>query len=67
MDRLTTDPRFNDVTFFKVDFDSSKEFLRELKVNRQSTFVVFKGNREQARSTGETNVEALQALFDRSH
>ena len=55
------------MTFFKVDFDSSKEFLRELKVNRQSTFVVFKGKSEQVRSTGETNPDALRAFFDRAH
>lgn len=48
---------------FEVDFDSSKNVLRKLRVRSQSTLIVFKGEKEVGRSTAETDPERLRALI----
>jgi len=64
--RLSTDPEFTTVKVFKVDFDSSKDLLRQWKVTQQSTLIAFKGRAERRRSTGETETGALRKIFEAS-
>jgi thioredoxin 1 len=64
--RLSTDPEFATVKVFKVDFDSSRELLRQWKVAHQSTLIAFKGRAERRRSTGETEAGALRKIFEAS-
>lgn len=64
MDRLSKDPRFAKVVVFTIDFDSGKEYLRQLKVNQQGTLIAFKGKTEKARSVGETDPDALRKVFE---
>ena len=66
MDRLSRDPRFGKVVVFVVDFDSSKDLLRGWKVSQQSTLLAFKGKTEMLRSTGVTDPEAIQKIFEAS-
>ena len=56
-------PAFKDLTIFDVDFDAQKDIVRSFDVRMQSTFVVFKGKTETARSVGETRREAIEALM----
>lgn len=49
---------------FRIDFDSGKEYLRQLKVNQQSTLIAFKGKTERMRSVGETDPDALGKIFE---
>jgi thioredoxin 1 len=63
LSRLESDPRFKDLVVFNVDFDSRKDLLREFKVGMQSTMIVFKGDREAGRSTGDTNPGSIEALL----
>ena len=51
---LAADPAYKDVTILVADFDKEKELKKALRVSSQSTFVVFKGGKEVARSTGQT-------------
>jgi thiol-disulfide isomerase/thioredoxin len=60
---LLASPRVAGLSFFVADFDKERELKRRLRVARQSTFIVFRGGREVARSIGETDREALAALF----
>jgi hypothetical protein len=46
-----------------IDFDSQKALLRTLRVNQQSTLIVYKGTHELGRSTGDTNPASLEALL----
>jgi thioredoxin 1 len=55
-------PEFNDLIIFDVDFDTQKEALRRLNVQKQSTLVVFKDKAEIARAVGITGREAIEAL-----
>jgi hypothetical protein len=66
VNRLSTEQAFASVMVFRVDFDSSKELLREWKVTQQSTLIAFKGRTERRRSTGETEAGALRKIFEAS-
>ncbi len=63
MNRLSAEPAFAGVTVFQVDFDSSKDLLREWKVSQQSTLLAFRGKAEKMRSTSESDPEALRKVF----
>lgn len=60
---LINDPKMKDVTLFVADYDKEKDLKKALRVSSQSTFVVFKGGKEVARSTGQTSKDALAATF----
>lgn len=62
-DTLKDKPEYANVIFFKVDFDSQKDVLKALKAQSQSTLIAFKGEKETARSAGETNAAKIEALI----
>ena len=62
--QLTREPKFKDLIAFKVDFDTQKDALRALNAQRQSTLIVFKGEKETGRSVGDTNPGSIEALLD---
>jgi thioredoxin 1 len=66
VDRLSAEPEFQPVTILLADFDTEKALKKELKVNMQSTFVVFKQGHEVARSTGQTKESVIRATFEKS-
>lgn len=61
LDSLRSEPRLKNAIFIKVDFDTEKAFLRQHRIPRQSTVLVFKGTRETARSIAETRPAQLRA------
>lgn len=61
LNKLRADPRLRNVLFVTVDFDRQKDFLRNHRIPRQSTILVFKGTKETARSIAETNPGRLSA------
>lgn len=50
---------------YEVDFDSAKDVLKRLRVQSQSTLIVFKGANEVGRSTGDTNSASIKALVSK--
>lgn len=64
VDRLSRDPRFTGLVVYQIDFDSSKALLRRWKVSQQSTLLAFKGTSERMRSTGVTEPDAIQKIFE---
>ena len=64
--RVEADPKYADVAMFRVDFDSQKSALRTLKANRQSTIIVFKGDKEVGRSVGVTDPGEISALLSKA-
>ena len=61
--QVLAEPKMKSVTLFVADFDKEKALKKALKVSTQSTFVVFKGGKEVARSSGETTRGAIDATF----
>jgi thiol-disulfide isomerase/thioredoxin len=60
---LSQAPEFKDLTLFVANFDTEKTLRKSLGVTKQSTVVVFKGGKESARSTGDTQQDSLAALL----
>jgi thioredoxin 1 len=66
LSNLVTKPKFKDIAFFEIDFDTQKDLLRKFNVQRQSTLITFKGKQEVGRSTGDTNAASIEGLLDKS-
>lgn len=47
---------------YEVDFDTGKDALKRLRVQNQSTLIVFRGTSEIGRSTGDTDARSISAL-----
>ena len=60
LEELRTEKQSKDVLFVKVNFDVEKDFLREHRIPRQSTVLVFDGTTEKARSIAQTNRTRLR-------
>ena len=63
LEEVTQQPAFRSLTLYVANFDTEKALKHALRVTQQSTIVVFKGGKEVARSTGETQEQSLSALL----
>ncbi|WP_245841559.1 thioredoxin family protein [Paraburkholderia ribeironis] len=63
VERLSAQPDMKQVTVFVADYDKEVALKRAMKVTQQSTFVVFKGGHEVARSTGQTREPDIRETF----
>lgn len=61
--KLSELPEFSSLQIFDVDFDTQKGALRLLKVQKQSTLIVYKMKTEQGRAVGITRPEKIEALL----
>src|SRR3954462_1025313 len=43
---LRSDPKFRDLAYFVIDFDSQKDLVKQFGARMQSTLIVFKGDKE---------------------
>lgn len=66
LDKLSRDAKYSNVVRFRVDFDTQKDALQELKAKVQSTLVLYKGSTEVARSVGETNADNIRAMLNKA-
>ena len=60
---LQQNPELEKFTILNVDYDSSTELRKELKVVRQSTVIVFDGETEVSRKVGVTDRNELRNLL----
>ncbi len=67
LSQLYTTPEFKDLQVFDVDFDTSKPLLRKLGVQMQSTMIVYHGDKEQGRETGQTAAPAIHDLLAKAN
>ncbi|ACT47025.1 thioredoxin family protein [Methylotenera mobilis] len=54
---------FQTVTSLRVDFDQQKDIVKAFHASRQSTLIVFKGNKELGRSLGDTTPDGIEKLL----
>ena len=66
LEELTAKPEFKDLVVLKVDFDTQKDVVRQMRARMQSTIVAFRGDKEVGRSVGDTKSDSLQALLDQA-
>jgi len=65
LNELANDPKFKNLAYFVIDFDSQKDLVRRFGARVQSTLIVFKGDKEQGRSAGDTNRTSIAALLNK--
>jgi thioredoxin 1 len=58
-----TDPAFENLVVFRIDFDSQRDAWRGLGARQQSTLIAFAGARETDRAVGVTNARRIDALM----
>lgn len=63
LEKLLPTAEFKGITTLKVDFDTQKSVVKAFGVQYQSTLIVFKGGKEVARVTGETDRDQIAALL----
>ena len=66
LSELRADPKFKNLVYFVIDFDSQKELVSRFGARSQSTLIAFKGDKEAGRSVGDTNRTSIFALVDKS-
>jgi thioredoxin 1 len=62
---LPTD-EFKGITTLRVNFDKQKAVVKAFGAMYQSTLIVFKGGREVARVTGDTDPDRIAALLHKA-
>jgi thioredoxin 1 len=63
---LTATPQFKNLAYFVIDFDSQKDLVSRFGARMQSTLIVFKGDKEEGRSVGDTNWVSIAALLNKA-
>lgn len=63
LETLKNDPTLKNVTLLQADYDQEKALKKALNIRTQSTFVVFKGKTEVARSAGITEADKIKATL----
>ncbi|MFN3884876.1 MAG: thioredoxin family protein [Rhodocyclaceae bacterium] len=66
LEGLKNDPQLANVIVFQADFAKEDELRRRFGVHAFSTLVIFRGEEERARATGDFQPERLKALFARA-
>ncbi len=51
-----------DLVVYEVDFDTAKDVLKKFRVQYQSSLIVFRGQKELARSTGKTDAASIRSM-----
>jgi thioredoxin 1 len=60
MDRVLAGSTYKNVRAVRVNFDREKRFLADYKVVRQSTIIIFKGGKEIARLSYDSDPERIE-------
>lgn len=64
---ILAEKEFAGIVPLQIDFDNSDDLQKALKVGQQSTFVLFKGKTEVARSTGVTDGAKIREFIQRAY
>ncbi len=67
MDRVLAGPAYKNVRAVRVNFDREKRFLADYKVVRQSTIIVFKGGKEIARLSYDSDPARIEQTLARAN
>src|SRR6516165_2781001 len=59
LSELMAEPKFKNLIYFVVDFDSQKDAVNFFGAQMQSTLIAFKGEHETGRSVGDTDRSSI--------
>lgn len=60
---LKTNPKYDTLVVFKVDYDNQRDALDTFNVRQQSTLIAFKGEKETGSSVGDTKAASIEKLI----
>ena len=60
---LANAPEYASVRVYEVDFDQQKDVARAFRAQHQSTLIAFHGQRELARSVGDTSMQGIREVL----
>jgi thiol-disulfide isomerase/thioredoxin len=66
LQQIEAEGDYSNLRVLLVDFDTQKDVVRQMHATMQSTLVVFHGDKEVARSVGDTNAKSIEATVRRS-
>jgi thioredoxin 1 len=66
LSELMAEPKFRDLIYFVVDFDTQKDAVKFFDAQMQSTLIAFKGTMETGRSVGDTERSSIAALLNKT-
>jgi thioredoxin 1 len=66
LSELTAQPKFRNLTVFRIDWDTQKEAVRRFGVTYQATLIVFKGANETGRIVADARRESIVELLDKT-
>jgi thiol-disulfide isomerase/thioredoxin len=66
LSELMAEPKFKNLAYFVVDFDSQKDAVKFFGARMQSTLIAFKGATETGRSVGDTDRASITALLNKA-
>lgn len=66
LNKLSDQAPYSGLVRLRVDYDKQKDAVKEFKAKKQSTLVVYKGDKELARAVGITSEEKIRALVDKA-
>ena len=66
LSEFMAEPKFKDLIYFIVDFDTQKDAVRFFGAQMQSTLIAFKGTTETGRSVGDTERSSIAALLNKA-
>jgi len=66
LSELRADPKFQNLVYFVIDFDSQKDLVNRFGARMQSTLIAFKGDKEEGRSVGDTKRDSIYALVGKT-
>lgn len=66
LSELRADPKFKNLVYFVIDFDSQKDLVNRFGARMQSTLIAFKGEKEEGRSVGDTKRDSIYGLAAKS-
>lgn len=66
LSELRANPKFRNLAYFVIDFDSQKDLVNRFGARMQSTLIAFRGEREEGRSVGDTKRDSIYALVGKS-
>lgn len=65
LSELMADPKFKDLVYYVIDFDSQKDLVQRFGAQKQSTLIAFKGATERGRSVGDSNPASIATLLNK--
>lgn len=63
---LMSAPKFSDLVYFVLDFDTQKDAMKHFGARERSTLIAFKGETETGRLVGDTEPSSIAALLNKT-